>query len=382
MVNINDDLIVDNYLEAYFNYINQFKTLTKEELKILFQNKDYETIYNHNLRLVPFLAKKFIKNKGTLSIMDLIQEGNIGLREAIYKYDYKLGNAFSTYTAYWISQKMSLAIARNSRIINLSYDMHFKYVKYKKALNNFLLTNGRNPNIEELAKELQMSIGEVKNIMNSEKEIYSLDEPLNYNGEEMNKSELKTQDNLEEDILNKVELQEIIKMAKINKKDLEILVGFYCQEISAKDLGDKYKCTRQNIEDSLKRNIQKLKDATKEVNKPQVNKLSEINITDFYQYLKTRSIKKLQDFFKNFSYELISTLFTYAQLSHEEWQVLDKLLGINSLVVYSIDEIAIMFNYDREKIQDLIKQSCQKLMSLIKVLYPQYAQKRIKKIQL
>ena len=111
MQDISDELIVNNYTESYFQYINQFAILPKSKLIELFKNKDYETIFYHNLRLVPYIAKKYIKNKGILSFMDLIQEGNIGLREAIFHYDYNLDKAFSTYATFWIMQKISLAIA-------------------------------------------------------------------------------------------------------------------------------------------------------------------------------------------------------------------------------------------------------------------------------
>ena len=73
MQNINDDLIVDNYLEYYLEYINQFAILSKEELINLFKNHDYNTIFNHNLRLVPFIAKKFIK----LNFLNLLILKNI-----------------------------------------------------------------------------------------------------------------------------------------------------------------------------------------------------------------------------------------------------------------------------------------------------------------
>ncbi len=373
MYNINDDLIVNNYLRSYFEYIGNFPILSKEEIITLFKNKDYETIFNHNLRLVPYIAKSFIKNSGDFSFMDLIQEGNIGLMDAIKKYDYTLNKAFSTYAAFWIKQKINLAIARNSRTINLSYEMHFEYLKYKKILNKLTIDLGREPTDIEVAKELNISLSKLQKIIYSDKRVCSLDDPLEYFDNVACCSD-------EDKILNRLEAKNIIKYAKLSKKDYEILKDYYYYEYSVKHICCKYNCTRQNIEASLKNSLKKLQIANDEINNPKINNLSEINITDFYYYLKTRSIRQSINYFKIFSTNLINELFNYAELTLEEIQILDKLLGIDSLVIYSINDIVTLYHYDKEQLLLIIKNSFHKLASLIKLLYPKKASVRKKTI--
>ena len=363
MHDINDDLIVDNYLEAYFEYINQYPVLSKEEIIELFKKADYETIFNHNLRLVPFIAKRFIKNRGTFSFMDLIQEGNMGLMEAIQKYDYTLNKAFSTYAAFWIKQKISLAIARNSRTINVSYEMHFEQLKYKKALNKLTIALGRTPTNEELSKELNISLDKIDTIINSEKLVCSLDTPIETfaNAQENNLIN-------EDKILDTLVLKDIIKYAKLTKKDFEILQDYYYYELPVKTICAKNRCTRQNVEANIKNSLKKIQIAKEEFNKPKITKLTEIPINELYYY------------FKNFSDRLIKELFTYANLTSEEINVLDKLLGINSLVIYTIEDISEYFSYDKDYLYMLIKTSFQKLASLIKLLYPTQTKIRKRKV--
>lgn len=374
MQNINDDLIVDNYLESYLEYINQFPILSKEEINNLFKNHDYDTIFNHNLRLVPFIAKKFIKNSGSLSFMDLIQEGNIGLIEAIKKFDYTLNNAFSTYAAFWIKQKIGLLIATNSRTINLSYDMHFENIKYKKTLNKLTINLGRNPTNIELANELNISLNKLQTIINSDKTIYSLDDPLKYF------DDIANYDDNEDKILNSIVARDIIKYAKLSKKDFEILQDYYYYEISPKNICIKYNCTRQNIESSIKNSLKKLQIAKEEISIPKITKLQEININELYYFFKTRSIRQTTNYFKKFSSILINNLLYYADLTLEEKKILDKLLGINSLVIYSIEDIANFYNYDKENLYNIIKSSFHKLALLIKLLYPEQTKTRKKTI--
>ncbi len=375
MQNINDDLIVDNYLKSYLEYIGNFPILSKDEINTLFKNKDYETIYNHNLKLVPFIAKKFIKNKGEFSFMDLIQEGNIGLMDAIKKYDYTLNNAFSTYAAFWIRQKITLAIARNSRIINLSYNMHYDYNKYQKCLNKLTITLGRNPTLEELACELNISISKLKDIINSEKTVSSLDTSEDW--KEYNKESYELD---EDNILDIMLANKIIKYAKISKKDFDILTDYYYYEIPVKTISLKYNCTRQNIEASLKSSLKKITIAKEEINNPEITKLSELNIYELYRFLMTRSIRQIVNYFKKFSSDLIFELFNYAELNAEEIMILNKLLGINELIIYTPNDLEKMYNYDKDILNTKIKTSFHKLASLIKLLYPQETKTRTKKI--
>ena len=279
MQNINEQLIVNDYTESYFEYINQFPVLSKEQLIELFKKQDYETIFFHNLKLVPYIAKRYYKSKGILSFMDLIQEGNIGLGEAITRYKYELDNAFSTYASFWIKQKISIAIATQSRTISYSYDMYYKLFKLNKAKEELQKILGRDPTNKELSLKTNLTIKQIEDIIKYQIEIESINNNL-----KDNERYLKTDITInEEKILNNILLEKIIKNAKLTKNEFQILNLYYFKNIPIKQIASNLNCTRQNIEFSLNNSVKKLKDTCHEINNPKIEKLSEIDISNLLE---------------------------------------------------------------------------------------------------
>ena len=373
MQDISDELIVNNYTESYFQYINQFAILPKSKLIELFKNKDYETIFYHNLRLVPYIAKKYIKNKGILSFMDLIQEGNIGLREAIFHYDYNLDKAFSTYATFWIMQKISLAIATQSRTISYSYDMYYKILKIKKANELLLKKLGRDPSIEELALSTNLSLKQIKDILKHEIDIKNFSSEL----EDKSKSPLIID---EDKILDNILLTNIVKQAKLSKTEFEIIYFYYLNNIPIKEIANYYHCSRQNIDSAIKNLMNKLKTALSELNSPKKESLSSIDVYDFYYYLKISSIKQTLKYFKIFSNEFINNLFLYANMTKKEQAYFKLLLGINENYILNYQEIALKINSNYEDVKNVCKNAFKKLANLVKLLYPEVNMRREKKI--
>ncbi len=374
MQNINDDLILKDYTKSYFEYINQFPVLSKDKLIELFKNHDYETIFYHNLKLVPYIAKRYYKRKGILSFMDLIQEGNIGLGEAITRYKYELNNAFSTYAAFWIEQKISLAIATQSQTISYSYDMYFKIIKITKAKEELQKLLGRPPTNKELSLKTNFTVKKIEEILKHQINIESINNDL-----KDNERYLKTDIINEEQILNNILLEKIIKNAKLTKNEFEITYLTYFKNMPTKKIAQDLNYTRQNIEYSLNNAINKLKNTGNEINNPKIENLSEINISEFLYYLKINSIRQNIIFFKNFSDNLINRLFEYANLNKMEKEFITLLLGINQLYILSYDDIAKKYNCSYEEVQNTCKNAFHKLADLIKLLYPKIKTKRVRK---
>ncbi len=173
---------IDDPVKVYLKEIGRVPLLSSEEeielAQRMAQGDEYakKRLSEANLRLVVSIAKRYV-GRG-MQFLDLIQEGNLGLIKAVEKFDHTKGFKFSTYATWWIRQAITRAIADQARTIRIPVHMVETINKVKKVSNQLLHKNGHEPTADEIAKELDMPVDKVREIMRVAQEPVSLETPI------------------------------------------------------------------------------------------------------------------------------------------------------------------------------------------------------------
>ena len=182
-----DDLIAsvstDDPVKMYLKDIGKVPLLTSDEeimlAKKMLEGDEYAKakLSEANLRLVVSIAKRYV-GRTSMQLLDLIQEGNIGLLKAVEKFDYTKGFRFSTYATWWIRQSITRAMADQARTIRIPVHMVETIHKLTRAVRNLLQTLGRDPTTEEIAEYMGLTPERVAEIQKIAQDPISLENPV------------------------------------------------------------------------------------------------------------------------------------------------------------------------------------------------------------
>lgn len=177
-------------IQMYLREIGQYPLLTGQEERDLAKritegdDEAKNLLARANLRLVVSIAKKYVGRSSDLSLLDLIQEGNLGLFKAVDKFDFTKGFKFSTYATWWIRQAITRALADQSRTIRIPVHMVETIAKYKQVMRRLEQTLGRDPMPEEIAAEMNVDVEKIYQIEQINQETLSLEAPISGSDDE------------------------------------------------------------------------------------------------------------------------------------------------------------------------------------------------------
>lgn len=258
-----------NSVQLYFQQINRIPLLSHEDELALAKlaaagNRDaINQLVEANLRLVVSIAKHYHSN--SLSFMDLVQEGNIGLCKAAERFDYTKGYRFSTYATWWVRQTITKALADKERMIRVPTNLVDYYNKLSKTIAQLTGEYGRNPTVEELVAETGWTEHRIETLLSLDNTVISLDTPLEDN-EETCLGDLVADNNYNPitRAFKQAEKEAVMMvLSTLSEKEKEVIAlrfGIEKDEpLTLEEVGARYKVSKERIRQIENRALKKLR---------------------------------------------------------------------------------------------------------------------------
>jgi len=253
-------------VQLYLKEIGKLPFLTAEEEKELakrIEKGDEEAkrkMARANLRLVVSIAKKYVGRSPNMTLLDLIQEGNLGLFKAVEKFDWRRGYKFSTYATWWIRQAITRALADHARTIRIPVHMVETISKYAKVRRRLIQELGREPLSEEIAAEMGLPLEKVHQIKKISQDTVSLEAPIGDDDEDSVLAEFVQDEKLVSPSIQAARslLRERLKeiLDDLNPREQKILEMRFGLNDSVshtlEEVGQEFGVTRERIRQKLK----------------------------------------------------------------------------------------------------------------------------------